>query len=307
MKSKFKSLIHFTLFISLLASIQIAQANTSNAISIEGTVLLNGVRMNLDDEVKQGDIIKTGPNSGVVLLMADKTVINLTEKTDFKVTEYKYSGGKSGSGKSKFSLLKGAFRYVSGLIAKNNHDDVSFTAGTATIGIRGSYTSMVFDGNTGLSVDSAIGTAVISFTDGTSFTVSPGTSGSINISTGTGTTASSALIAALADPTNADVSSLSDNEALVLAAAIAANAEALGLSDQQVAQSIANINDQKPNVSAKINAVTTSIKPAISSYLAAENEAIGLGNTSSRITTQPRVSGSPLLIDPVTGGLASPN
>ena len=134
-----------------------AMANTGKAFSVKGTAVINGTELSAGDTIKEGDIIKTGANSSVKIIMKDRTVLDLGENTRFEITKYSYNQEDPAKNKSSFRLLNGAFRYISGLTAKNRPQNVQISAGTATIGIRGSFDTISFDGTT-ISVDPSIGT-----------------------------------------------------------------------------------------------------------------------------------------------------
>lgn len=97
------------------------------------------------DEVLQGDTVVTARNSSVVLKFDDGQVAALTANSRMTVTTYQYNA-QSQSGSVLLSLLVGGLRAVTGLIGHNNPANVSFKAGTATIGIRGSEGTIVTDG-----------------------------------------------------------------------------------------------------------------------------------------------------------------
>jgi hypothetical protein len=139
--------------------------------------------MDRETRVSAGDEIRTGPNSTVQIIMSDRSVIDLKPNTTFKISTFNYNPSKPESGSSAFSLVKGTFRYISGLIAKANHNNVSVSTGTATIGIRGSFDSFSFDGVT-ITVDTSIGQALITFADGSILAINAGETGVANIQTG---------------------------------------------------------------------------------------------------------------------------
>ena len=89
-----------------------------------------------DTPVFAGDIINTGPNSRVRLVFSDEGVIFLRPSTRFVIDSYKHSGDKQ-QDESKFSLVKGGFRSVTGAIGQANKDKVKIETPVATIGIRG--------------------------------------------------------------------------------------------------------------------------------------------------------------------------
>jgi len=89
-----------------------------------------------DAPVFAGDIISTGPNSRVRIIFSDEGVIFLRPSTRFVIDSYKHSGDKQ-KDESKFSLVKGGFRSVTGAIGQANKDKVKIETPVATIGIRG--------------------------------------------------------------------------------------------------------------------------------------------------------------------------
>jgi hypothetical protein len=114
------------------------------------------------DEVKQGDTVSTGADSGVVLKFDDGEVATLTANSRMTVTQYQYNA-QSGSGNIQLSLVNGGMRAVTGLIGKKSPDKVSYRAGAATIGILGTTVDIVASqGKVSASVESG----EISFTMG---------------------------------------------------------------------------------------------------------------------------------------------
>ncbi|MCX5865085.1 MAG: FecR domain-containing protein [Deltaproteobacteria bacterium] len=89
-----------------------------------------------DGPVFAGDIISTGPNSRVRIVFSDEGVIFLRPSTRFVIDAYKHTGNTQ-QDESKFSLVKGGFRSVTGAIGQANKDKVKIETPVATIGIRG--------------------------------------------------------------------------------------------------------------------------------------------------------------------------
>ena len=83
-----------------------------------------------------GDIISTGPNSRVRLVFSDDGVIFLRPSTRFVIKSYRHSGDPE-EDESKFSLMRGGFRSVTGAIGKGNTKKYEVETPVATIGIRG--------------------------------------------------------------------------------------------------------------------------------------------------------------------------
>jgi FecR-like protein len=275
MNFSINSLIQYTLIILLFIGAQVVQANTGKAFSIKGTANVNGDRLTLSSEVKEGDIITTDKNSSVKIIMEDKTVLDIQENTRFKISKYQYKETSPETGSSSFEILKGTFRYISGLIAKKRSQNVSITAGTATIGIRGSFDTITFDGTT-IAVDTSIGTAVITFASGQTLTITAGNTGSFNFSSGqssvTPTSTPDPIAQAASDiasnPTNADnvdtaLDNLGDADSVMVIAALINNASQLGVTNTNtLASALSNAVKSNSNLAVGLAYVASALSPA---------------------------------------------
>ncbi len=118
-------------------------------------------------KVIAGDKISTGADGRLHLRMSDETLISLKPDTDFIIQKYRFAQAQERSvatetrqptqtrqagatqaqaeeqDSSVFSLLKGGFRAITGLIGQRNRNAFSVSTPVATIGIRG--TSFVAD------------------------------------------------------------------------------------------------------------------------------------------------------------------
>jgi hypothetical protein len=137
------SLLHSLLIFFMLFAAQAVYANSGKAFSIKGKVSVNGETMTLATTLKEGDLIVTGEKSAVKVIMKDGTVLDIMENTLFAIEKYAYKADAPEESSSAFNLLGGAFRYVSGLIAKKDPTKTKLSAGTATIGIRGTFIDVV--------------------------------------------------------------------------------------------------------------------------------------------------------------------
>jgi hypothetical protein len=88
------------------------------------------------DPVFAGERIRTGAGTVLEIEFTDKSRFTLGANTEFEVEKY-----FQGAGEEAFSsrVIKGAFRFVSGLIAKRKRENVHITIAVATIGIRGTH------------------------------------------------------------------------------------------------------------------------------------------------------------------------
>jgi hypothetical protein len=98
--------------------------------------------------VAAGSTIRTEPNSSAILKFEDGQIAVLAADTDFRVSEYNYNKTKVADSRIAVDLIKGGLRFITGVIGATNRNAVRLTAGTATIGIRGTDLSIMRDAAT---------------------------------------------------------------------------------------------------------------------------------------------------------------
>ena len=138
-----KHLTLFTLFIAIIAMPVYASAAEAigTIVEIEGTVkkgkgsLFKPVE--IYDPVYLNDTIKTDHNAKTLVMFVDDTQITLGENSELKIDKYIYDPDSAKPPSGKFSVLKGAFLLVSGLIAKTDDPDVEIETAYGSIGLRG--------------------------------------------------------------------------------------------------------------------------------------------------------------------------
>src|SRR6266849_7630840 len=91
------------------------------------------------DSLFAGERIRTGAGTVLEIEFNDKSRFTLGPNAEFEVERYFQAAGGSGEEAFYSRVLKGAFRYVSGLIARNKRQNVRITVAVATIGIRGTH------------------------------------------------------------------------------------------------------------------------------------------------------------------------
>ncbi len=87
--------------------------------------------------IASGQTLTTGPGSQVVLRFDDDQRVVLNENTQFTITEFQFQKNDPKADRSVFDLVRGAARFVSGLIGQRSRTAFSARTPTATIGIRG--------------------------------------------------------------------------------------------------------------------------------------------------------------------------
>ena len=137
----------FALFTFALAELAMASAVVTTATGTtevqSGTAPARALRVG--DRVNQGDTVVTGAASSLVLKFDDGQVTALTANSRLTVTNFQYTPATQ-RGNVVLSLVNGGMRLVSGLIGKNQPQNVAVRAVTATIGIRGTDISVALQG-----------------------------------------------------------------------------------------------------------------------------------------------------------------
>lgn len=90
------------------------------------------------DAIYSGDAVSTGKDTTLDIVFADKSRFSVGQQSVFVVDKFVYN--RNGEGDSFHThILKGLFRFVSGLIAKSQSRDMTVGVSVATIGIRGTH------------------------------------------------------------------------------------------------------------------------------------------------------------------------
>ncbi|HEU0234106.1 MAG TPA: FecR family protein [Gallionella sp.] len=89
------------------------------------------------DAVNEGDTLTSAKAASAQIKMQDGGFVAVRQDTQLKFDSFKFSGKEDGSEQSFFSLFKGGFRAVTGLIGRINKPNYHITTPTSTIGIRG--------------------------------------------------------------------------------------------------------------------------------------------------------------------------
>ncbi len=87
--------------------------------------------------IEEGDTVRTAANASVQIKMKDGGFIAVRPDTQLKFDSFKFSGRVGEPERSVYSLFKGGFRAITGLIGRVNKQDYRINTPVATIGIRG--------------------------------------------------------------------------------------------------------------------------------------------------------------------------
>jgi hypothetical protein len=107
----------------------------------------DGSRRNLEvgGIVYNGDVLETSQGSLLRLTMTDRSMYTVNENTRIEIKDFKFQEAVPAEDSSHLSLVRGAFRFLTGLIGKRNPDKVAYETPVATIGIRGTEGEVHYD------------------------------------------------------------------------------------------------------------------------------------------------------------------
>ena len=148
------------LLILLVATATNAWSADGRILSFEGDVRVNGQPVTASTVLQREDTIVTAEGASVRIVLSDNSVLDLDSESEIQLSDYSYDPAEPENNKSDISVVEGSLRYVSGLIAKEDPNDIGFTAGNSTIGVRGSFTGIEVDGVI-VNVEAMIGTATL--------------------------------------------------------------------------------------------------------------------------------------------------
>lgn len=126
----------------LLSSVSLAAWSDGRILSFDGDVRVNGQPVTSETQLTTADTVTTGEDSSVRIILSDNSVLDLDAGSEILISDYAFNPSEPESNTSEVDILAGTLRYVSGRIAKDDPDNVSFTAGNSTIGVRGTYISI---------------------------------------------------------------------------------------------------------------------------------------------------------------------
>jgi len=130
----------------LLVALLLGSVNAWSAVGrilvYEGDVRVNGEQVSAETVLNQDDTVSTGADGAVTIVLADNSVLDLENDSEIEINDYYYNAAEPQGNTSQIGVLAGTLRYVSGKIAKDDPTDVSFSAGTSTIGVRGTFISI---------------------------------------------------------------------------------------------------------------------------------------------------------------------
>jgi len=93
-------------------------------------------KIQIGTPIFQGDVIETSADAAVNVKFVDETSFAVSEDSRLAIDEYVFDPATA-EGSTNFSVLKGMFVFTSGLIGREDPDDVHIETPSGSIGIRG--------------------------------------------------------------------------------------------------------------------------------------------------------------------------
>ncbi len=134
-------------------ALMVLAASVSQAQSVARVIVsvgdVNAIRtgttlpLKFGAELQSGDSLRTGPESYVQLRFSDGAIVALRSDTEFRIDNFRYNGVADGLERAFFSLVKGGFRTVTGIIGKRNKTNYTVQTSVSSIGIRGTHFNIV--------------------------------------------------------------------------------------------------------------------------------------------------------------------
>lgn len=105
--------------------------------TMSGDVRADTQQLSQGQRVFSGNTIHLGPGAQATLRFEDNTQVVLNENTTLRITDFRYRAQEPNADRTTLDLLRGALRYVTGIIGSRNRNTIALRVPQATIGIRG--------------------------------------------------------------------------------------------------------------------------------------------------------------------------
>lgn len=150
--TSFGSLTFFVAFllVSWCVPVQGAIKPVGEVILANGTFLAiqsdsSSRSLTRGSEFYQGDRLWTGPRTKAQVRFSDGAIMTLRADTEFRVDEYEFDSQNASRNKSLFTLIKGGFRTITGLISRLKPESYKVKTAYAIVGVRGTTYETVVD------------------------------------------------------------------------------------------------------------------------------------------------------------------
>ena len=105
--------------------------------SIRGDARIGDAAVRLGQRIYTGSTVNTGPGAQAIVKFDDDQQVVLNENTTFRIADFRYRAAEPRADRAVFDLLRGALRFITGVVGARNPNLVQLRVPQATIGIRG--------------------------------------------------------------------------------------------------------------------------------------------------------------------------
>ncbi len=135
------SLLPLVALVLLVSGSALAAEQAGVSAAVKGQVALAraqvpGRPVSSGEEIFLQDSIRSGPRSGMQILLLDETVFTIGPDSELVVDEFVYDPA-TGAGKVSAAVTKGVFRFVTGKVARERPENMEIRLPAGTLGVRG--------------------------------------------------------------------------------------------------------------------------------------------------------------------------
>lgn len=105
--------------------------------SLKGDARIGSAAISQGQRVMSGATVNTGPGAQLTLKFDDQQQVVLDENTTFKLADFRYRPQEPRGDRAVFDLMRGALRFVSGVVAARSPNTVALRVPQASIQVRG--------------------------------------------------------------------------------------------------------------------------------------------------------------------------
>ena len=133
-------LIQYILIVVFISCFALANEpiGTIGIVVGQADVVNRNIDIKIKDNIYFGDVIKTGAQTNLQILFDDETVFTIGENTEIVINKFIYDPNQSNElNIISAELVQGSLKVVTGLITKQNPDNLSITLPTGVLATRG--------------------------------------------------------------------------------------------------------------------------------------------------------------------------
>ena len=104
----------------------------------QADVVNRNIELKIKENIYFGDVIKTGAQTNLQILFDDETVFTIGENTEIVINEFIYDPNQNNElNRISAEVMQGSLKVVTGLISKQNPENLSITLPTGVLATRG--------------------------------------------------------------------------------------------------------------------------------------------------------------------------